>query len=174
MSPLEKNYGTLLNGKSTRDILAGFNRLIGPQADDSRASLDVNVPSTISLDQERGWKTPAFLTHLQKYNITPRFKTDKFQPNSLGSVDNAIKRIKQYIRRRITENEEDADSWTKYFDEAIEASNNRKFEVLSRMAPNEIFGQNGAPINENAEHTIFNLEIEQAEKWKRIKRSINV
>ena len=91
-----KIYGTLLNGKTTADIIAAFDRIIGPQVDDSRASLDVNVPSTISLDQERGWKTPAFLNHLQKYNITLRFKTDKFQPNSLGSVDNAIKRIKQY------------------------------------------------------------------------------
>ena len=37
------------------------------------------------------------------------------------------------------------------------------------MAPNEIFGQNGAPINENAEHTVFNLEQEQAEKMKKNK-----
>ena len=51
----------------------------------------------------------------------------------------------------------------KYFDEAIEASNNRKFEVLSRMAPNEIFGQNGAPINENAEHTVGDNATENPE-----------
>ena len=120
-------------------------------------------------DKERGWKNPAFLAHLQKYGIKARFKQDKYAPNSLGQVDNAIKHSKEYIRKRITEEGEDAESWQKYFDESLEASNNRKMEVLSRMAPNELFTEDGAPKTENAEHTIFNLEQEQASKLKKNK-----
>ena len=164
-----KVYGRLMNGKTLDDITEAFDHIIGAHANPARAHLDVNVPSQLDMDKERGWKNPAFLAHLQKYGIKARFKQDKYAPNSLAMVDNAIKRSKEYIRKRITEEGEDAESWQKYFDESLQAANNRKHEVLSRMAPNELFADNGAPKSENAEHTIFNLEQEQASKLKKNK-----
>ena len=68
------------------------------------------------------------------------------------------------MRKRLTEEQKDAQNWTEFFDESIRAQNTRKLEVLSRMAPNKLVGADGAPQSENAAATIFNLEQEQAEK----------
>ena len=79
-------------------------------------------------------------------------------------VDNAIARLKRYIRRRLTEEDQDADSWDQYLDEAVEAANGRKQEVLYRQSADDLYQNDGEPVDENAEHTIFALEQEQAEK----------
>ena len=96
---------------------------------------------------------------------------DRFAPNSLGMVDNAISRLKKYIRRRLTEEDQDGDQWDQYLDEAVRASNRRKQEVLYRMSADELVDNDGVPgipgdpeSKENAEHTLFALEQEQAEK----------
>ena len=102
-----KVYGRLMNGKTLDDITEAFDHIIGAHANPARAHLDVNVPSQLDMDKERGWKNPAFLAHLQKYGIKARFKQDKYAPNSLAIVNNAIKRIKKYIRKRIIEEGED-------------------------------------------------------------------
>ena len=106
----------------------------------------------------------AFLAFLAERGIGAHFKQDKFAPNALAPVDNLIKRIKQYLRKRLTEEGQDAQNWTDYFDEAVRAQNTRKLEVLSRMSPNQLVGADGAPQSENAAATIFNLEQEQAAK----------
>ena len=71
------------------------------------------------LDQERGWRSRAFLTFLAERGIGAHFKQDKFAPNALAPVDNLIKRIKQYLRKRLTEEQLDAQNWTDFFDESI-------------------------------------------------------
>ena len=151
-----------MEGKTTRDIIAAFSAILPASA--ARTHLDANAPSKLMLDQERGWRTPAFLAFLAERGIGAHFKQDKFAPNALVPVDNLIKRIKQYLRKRLTEEQLDAQNWTDFFDESIRAQNTRKLEVLSRMAPNKLVGADGAPQSENAAATIFNLEQEQAEK----------
>ena len=156
-----------MNGKTTRDILRAFQEIL--PAGGARTHLDAGGPSKLILDQERGWRTPAFLAFLAERGIGAHFKEDKFAANALAPVDNLIKRIKQYLRRRLTEEQLDAHNWTDFFDESIRAQNQRKHEVLSRMSPNELVGADGAPQSENAAATIFSLEQEQAEKLKKNK-----
>ena len=115
-------------------------------------------------DQERGWSTPEWEQYLEDKGIQQRYKVDKFAPNSLGMVDNAIARIKRYIRRRLTEEDLDADSWDQFLDEAVTQANSRKQEVLYRQSADDLYQNDGEPMNEYADHTIFALEQEQAEK----------
>ena len=100
-----KAPGVLMNGKTTRDILRAFQEIL--PASGARTHLDAGGPSKLILDQERGWRTPAFLAFLAERGIGAHFKEDKFAANALAPVDNLIKRIKQYLRKRLTEEQLD-------------------------------------------------------------------
>ena len=69
------------------------------------------------------------MSHIERLGITARFKGE-FAPNNLGMVDNAISRIKGYIRKRLTEEGQDGNQWGEYFNKAIAAANGRKQKVL--------------------------------------------
>ena len=60
---------------------------------------------------------------MERRGIQHRFKTSRYTPNSLGMIDEKIKRVKTYIRQRLTEAGEDAESWTQYFGPAVAAQN---------------------------------------------------
>ena len=154
-----KIYAARMPDKSVDSLIDAFSEItsdLGPES--------VNAPSLIDTDQERGWSTDEWEQYLEDKGIQQRYKVDRFQPNSLGMVDNAIARIKRYIRRRLTEEDQDADSWDQYLDDAVTQANSRKQEVLFRMAADDLYQNDGEPMNENAEHTIFALEQEAAEK----------
>ena len=79
-----------MNGKTTRDILAAFTQIL--PASGARTHLDTGAPSKLLLDQERGWRTPAFLAFLAERGIAAHFKQDKFAPQALAPVNNLIKK----------------------------------------------------------------------------------
>ena len=160
-----KVYGALMADKSVPSIIAAFEEITGG-ADVS----SILAPSLIDTDQERGWTgSPQWENYLVRKGIAQRYKTDRFAKNNLGMVDNAIARIKKYIRRKLTEEDLDGDAWEQFFEEAVSAQGNRRYEVLYRQTPNELFDNNGQPRSEDAEHTIFALEQEQAGKLKKNK-----
>ena len=160
-----KVYAAKMRDKSVDSLIAAFSEItadLGPES--------VNAPSLIDTDQERGWSTPEWEAYLFDRGIQQRYKVDRFAPNSLGMVDNAISRLKRYIRRRLTEEDLDADSWDQFLDEAVEAANGRKQEVLFRMAADDLYQNDGEPVDENAEHTICLLYTSPSPRDKRQSR----
>ena len=104
---------------------------------------------------------------MTRRGIQHRFKTDRYSPNSLGMIDEKIKRVKEFIRRRMTES---GGNWTDYFDSAVTASNGRKHkQALYGMAPEEVYDEFGEPASENAEHTIFAISTDMATKFAKNK-----
>ena len=93
-----KVYAAKMRDKSVDSLIAAFSEITADQPPQS-----VNAPSLIDTDQERGWSTPEWEAYLLERGIQQRYKVDRFAPNSLGMVDNAIARLKRYIRRRLTE-----------------------------------------------------------------------
>ena len=86
-------------------------------------------------------------------------------------IDEKIKRVKTYIRQRLTEEEEDASDWTKYFYEAVRAQNDRVHKVLYNQAPDELYDEDtGLPEDMDAKNTIFALQKDSAKKFAKNKR----
>ena len=78
-----------------------------------------------------------------------------------------IKRVKEYIRRRMTES---GGNWTDYFNEAVAASNGRVHkEALYNMAPEDMYDDFGEPASENAQHSIFAVSKDMAKKFEKNK-----
>ena len=75
-------------------------------------------------------------------------------------------RIRSYIRKRLTEEavegQDNMRDWPEYFEEAVEAQNNRRYGVLSNMKPDELYDHNSKPKSEAAEHTIFKIQKDMA------------
>ena len=63
----------------------------------------LGAPATFDTDKKRAWTTPQWAAEKTRRGIQHRFKTDRFSPNSLGMMDEEIKRVKNYIRQRLTE-----------------------------------------------------------------------
>ena len=66
------------------------------------------------------------------------------------------------MRKRMTE--ESTPNWSRFFREAVDASNGRKHEVLYGKAPEELYDADGRPEDESAAVAIYGLEKQQAEK----------
>ena len=54
------------------------------------------VPAQIDTDRERAWTTPEWRAEMQRRGIQHRFKTDRYTPNSLGMIDEKVKRVKVF------------------------------------------------------------------------------
>ena len=165
-------YGELVRDKTLPGLIAAFSRLLQQYGamDPNKTGDMLGAPATIDTDRERAWTTPQWQAEMARRGIQHRFKTDRFSPNSLGMIDEKIKRVKTYIRQRLTEEGEDADSWEQYFGEAVEAQNMRVHKVLYNQAPEELYDSGGEPEDEDAEHTIFALQKDSAMKFHKNKR----
>ena len=165
-------YGELVNDKTLPGLLAAFARLLQHYGamDPNKAGDMLGAPATIDTDKERAWTTPQWAAEMARRGIQHRFKTDRFSPNSLGMIDEKIKRVKTYIRQRLTEEGEDANSWEQYFEDAVEAQNGRVHKVLYNQAPDELYNSEGEPEDEDAEHTIFAMQKDDAVKFNKNKR----
>ena len=155
-----KMYGRTMNTKTGDDIVDTVRDMLDdvvvPGADPP--SMSPEVPTQLDMDFERGWtNNPEFDALLQEFGIQQRFKTDKYQPNNLAVIDNKIGWLKNYLRQRLTEEEEDGDNWEAYFDEALAASNGRAHKVLYGKAPDELYDAMGEP-EEEAEVVLYGLE----------------
>ena len=118
-------YAELVNDKTLPGLIAAFARLLQHYGamDPNKMGDMLGAPATIDTDKERAWTTPQWAAEMARRGIQHRFKTDRFSPNALGMIDEKIRRVKTFIRQRLTEEGEDANSWEQYFEEAVDAQN---------------------------------------------------
>ena len=97
-------YGARMVDKTTAAIIAAFQGLTMPNARMNVAlTSSPQIPQVIDTDQEAGWtRAVEWRTFLQMYGINQRFKADEFSVNNLSMVDNRIRFIKDFIRKRMT------------------------------------------------------------------------
>ena len=161
-------YGILLQDKTYEGVVEGFGRLLQLRGafGDKRGN-QLGAPALIDTDREAAWNNADWKAEMQRRGIQHRMRTDAFSPNNLGMIDEKIKRVKEFIRRRMTES---GGNWTDYFDAAVAASNGRKHkQALYGMAPEEVYDEFGEPASENAEHTIFAISTDMATKFAKNK-----
>ncbi len=89
-------YGELVRDKTLPGLLAAFSRLLQQYGamDPNKTGDMLGAPATIDTDRERAWTTPEWRAEMARRGIQHRFKTDRFSPNSLGMIDEKIKRVK--------------------------------------------------------------------------------
>ena len=167
-------YGELMADKSAIETRDAFARMIGDDEQEPKTSSDPGVPAMVDTDHDRAF-TGAFRLYLEQKGITHRLKTDaKYSHNNLGSVDNVMGRIRSYLRKRLTEEavpgRDNVRDWPNFFEEAVEAQNEKRYNVLSNMRPTELYNKDNKPQNEAAEHTIFKIQKDMAAGFAKNKR----
>ena len=159
-------YGILLQEKTFEGVVEGFGRLLQLRGGfGDKKGNQLGAPALIDTDREAAWNNADWKAEMQRRGIQHRMRTDAFSPNNLGMIDEKIKRVKEYIRRRMTES---GGNWTDYFNEAVAASNGRVHkEALYNMAPEDIYDDFGEPASENAQHSIFAVSKDMAKKLEK-------
>ena len=110
-------YGALLMTKTGEEIVDAFQEMAPGDIKSPQ------VPQVLDTDQEAGWtRFWEWREFLEEMGINQRFKTDEFAVNNLSMVDNRIRFIKEYIRKRMTEEGEENGMWDTYFNEALDLS----------------------------------------------------
>jgi hypothetical protein len=155
-------YGELMADKSAIEARDAFARMLKDDGETEQSSLDPGVPAMVDTDHDRAFGG-AFRLYLEAKSITHRLKTDaRYSHNNLAMVDGVMGKIRSFIRKRLTEEavpgQDNTSDWPEYFEEAVEAQNNKRYGVLSNMKPEELYNEKSKPKNEAAEHTIFKIQ----------------
>ena len=147
-------YGELMADKSAIEARDAFARMIADDDENPASSIDPKVPAMVDTDHDRAFGG-AFRLYLEAKSITHRLKTDaRYSHNNLAMVDGVMGKIRNYIRKRLTEEavegQDNTSDWPEYFEEAVEAQNNRRYKVLSNMKPDELYDENSRPESDAA------------------------
>ena len=131
-------YGALMFQKTVGNVTDAFQEMIG-----AGDSTQPKVPQVLDTDQEQAWThSELWRQFLVERKINQRFKTDKAGVNNLAMVDNRVRFVSEYIRKRMTEEGEDPPhrAWGTWFDEAIAAANSKLYkQALHTAKPEELY-----------------------------------
>ena len=161
-------YGELMADKSSREARDAFARMIGEEDDDPKMANEPGVPNMVDTDHDAAFRG-AFQVFLQQKGISHRMKTDAmYSHNNLAQVDRVMGLIRRYIRGRLVADArpggaDNVQDWPDYFDDAIQAQNDRRSSALSDMRPTDLYDEDGKPEEtEEAQATLFKIEKEMA------------